>query len=124
MHRETPLLFSATAIILFLKVDHMNISDLMKQAQQFQEKLATVQNELGNKRVTGSAGAGMVTVTLNGKSEVLELTIEKALVQPENIQILQDLIIAAVNDGLGKAKDLGKTEMTRITGGLNIPGLL
>jgi nucleoid-associated protein EbfC len=102
----------------------MNMSDLMKQAQQFQEKLVTVQNDLANKQVTGSAGAGMVTATLNGKGELLDLVIEQALVQPENTQMLQDLVIAAVNDGLGKARELGKTEMTRVTGGLNIPGLL
>lgn len=102
----------------------MNIGDLMKQAQQFQENLVAVQNDLANKQVTGAAGAGMVTVTLNGKGEVLDLVIEQALVQPENTQMLQDLIVAAVNDGLAKAKELGKTEMTRLTGGLNIPGLL
>ena len=102
----------------------MNMSDLMKQAQQFQEKLASVQNDLGNRQVTGSAGAGMVTTTLNGKGELLDLTIEKAMVQPENTQMLQDLVVAAVNDGLNKAKELGKTEMARLTGGLNIPGLL
>lgn len=102
----------------------MNIGDLMKQAQQFQENLVTVQNELANKQVTGLAGAGMVTVTLNGKGELLNLVIEQALVQPDNTQMLQDLIVAAVNDGLVKAKELGKTEMTRLTGGLNIPGLL
>jgi nucleoid-associated protein EbfC len=102
----------------------MNMSDLMKQAQQFPEKLATVQNELGNRQVTGSAGAGMVTATLNGKGELLDLTIEKAMVQPENTQMLQDLVVAAVNDGLNKAKELGKSEMARLTGGLNIPGLL
>jgi DNA-binding YbaB/EbfC family protein len=102
----------------------MNMSDLMKQAQQFQEKLATVQNDLGNIQVSGSAGAGMVTATLNGKGELLDLVIEKALVQPENTQMLQDLVVAAVNDGLSKAKELGKSEMARLTGGLNIPGLL
>ena len=102
----------------------MNMSDLMKQAQQFQEKLATVQNDLGNIQVSGSAGAGMVTATLNGKGELLDLVIEKALVQPENTQMLQDLVVAAVNDGLSKARELGKSEMTRLTGGLNIPGLL
>jgi DNA-binding YbaB/EbfC family protein len=102
----------------------MNMSDLMKQAQQFQEKLATVQNDLGNIQVSGSAGAGMVTATLNGKGELLDLVIEKALVQPENTQMLQDLVVAAVNDGLAKAKELGKSEMARLTGGLNIPGLL
>ncbi len=101
----------------------MNMGDLMKQAQQFQEKMATVQNDLGNKQVTGSAGAGMVATTLNGKGELLDLTIEKAMLQPENAEMLQDLIVAAVNDGLGKAKALGKAEMARITGGLNLPGL-
>lgn len=102
----------------------MNIGDLMKQAQQFQENLAVVQNDLASKQVTGSAGAGMVTATLNGKGELLDLVIEQALVQPENTQMLQDLVVAAVNDGLVKAKELGKAEMTRLTGGLNIPGLL
>lgn len=100
------------------------MGDIMKQAQQLQEKLAVVQNDLGNKQVTGSAGAGMVIATLNGKGELLALTIEKAMVQEENIQMLQDLIVSAVNDGLNKAKELGKSEMGRLTGGLNIPGLL
>ena len=102
----------------------MNINELMKQAQQFQEKLATVQNDLGNLQVTGSAGAGMVIATLNGKGELLALTIEQAIVQPENTGMLQDLVVAAVNDGLNKAKELGKSEMARLTGGLNIPGLV
>jgi DNA-binding YbaB/EbfC family protein len=102
----------------------MNMSDLMKQAQQFQEKLAAVQNDLGNQQVVGSAGAGMITVTMNGKGELLGLVIEQALVQPDNTQMLQDLIVAAVNDGIAKAKELGKSEMTRLTGGLNISGLV
>ena len=101
----------------------MNMGDLMKQAQQLQEKLATVQNDLASMQVTGSAGAGMVIATLSGKGELLELTIENAMVQEENIQMLQDLIVAAVNDGLNKAKELGKSEMGRLTGGINIPGL-
>lgn len=101
----------------------MNMSDLMKQAQQFQERLATVQNELGGMQVSGSAGAGMVTATLNGKGELLSIAIEQALVQPDNAQMLQDLVVAAVNDGLNKAKELGKSEMAKLTGGMNIPGL-
>jgi len=101
----------------------MNMNELMKQAQQFQEKLAAVQNDLGTKQVTGSAGAGMVTATLNGKGELLDLSIEQALIQPDNRQMLQDLIVAAINDGLGKAKALGKSEMAGLTGGLTIPGL-
>ncbi|MGE4560153.1 MAG: YbaB/EbfC family nucleoid-associated protein [Desulfobulbus sp.] len=101
----------------------MNMSDLMKQAQQFQERLATVQNELAGMQVTGSAGAGMVTALLNGKGELLSIAIEQALVQPDNTPMLQDLVVAAVNDGLNKAKELGKSEMTKLTGGMNIPGL-
>ena len=96
----------------------------MKQAQQFQERLATLQNELAEKRVTGSAGAGMVTATFNGKGELLDLSIEEAMVERENTIMLQDLIVAAVNDGLHKAKELSKSEMVGLTGGLNIPGLL
>lgn len=102
----------------------MNLNDIMKQAQQFQERLAEVQNDLGGRQVTGSSGAGMVTATLNGKGELLGLSIEKAMVQPENIEMLQDLIVAAVNDGLNKAKELGKSELGKLTGGLNIPGLV
>ncbi|MBM9536508.1 YbaB/EbfC family nucleoid-associated protein [Desulfobulbus alkaliphilus] len=102
----------------------MNMGDLMKQAQQFQERLATLQNDLAEKRVTGSAGAGMVTATFNGKGELLDLTIEEAMVQRENTLMLQDLITAAVNDGIHKAKELSKSEMARLTGGLNIPGLI
>ncbi|MBM9613932.1 YbaB/EbfC family nucleoid-associated protein [Desulfobulbus rhabdoformis] len=101
----------------------MDMSSLMKQAQQFQENLAQVQEELGTKEVSGSAGGGMVTATLNGKGVVLGITIEQALVQPENTQMLQDLVVSAVNDGLNKAKELGKSEMGKLTGGMNIPGL-
>lgn len=102
----------------------MNMNDLMKQAQQFQERLGSVQNELAGKQVVGTAGAGMVTATLNGKGELLDVVIEQALMQPANQQMVQDLVVAAVNDGLNKAKELGKSEMSKLTGGLNIPGLL
>lgn len=102
----------------------MNVADLMKQAQQFQEKLGSIQQELSDKMVTGSAGGGMVTATVNGNGQLVGLAIEKELISPEETQMLQDLIIAAVNDGLRKAKDLGKEELGKLTGGLNIPGLL
>lgn len=101
----------------------MNMGDLMKQAQQFQEKLGAVQDELGSKTVTGSAGGGMVTATVNGKSELVDLRIEKEIVNPEDIQMLQDLVAAAVNDGLAKSKELAKSEMAKLTGGMNLPGL-
>ena len=96
----------------------------MKQAQQFQERLANIQTDLAGKQVTGSAGAGMVTTTFNGKGELLRLAIEEQLVRPENVQMLQDLILAAVNDGLRKAKEQEKAEMVKLTGGMQIPGLI
>jgi DNA-binding YbaB/EbfC family protein len=102
----------------------MNMGELMKQAQQFQERLANIQNELAGKQVTGSAGAGMVTATFNGKGELLGLVLEEQLVRPENIQMLQDLVLAAVNDGLRKAKEQEKAEMVKLTGGMQIPGLI
>ncbi len=102
----------------------MNMGELMKQAQQFQERLANIQTDLAGKQVTSSAGAGMVTTTFNGKGELLRLAIEEQLVRPENVQMLQDLILAAVNDGLRKAKEQEKAEMVKLTGGMQIPGLI
>lgn len=101
----------------------MNISDMMKQAKQVQEKMATIQDELATKMVTGTAGGGMVTATVNGRGELIGLAIEKDIVNPDEVQMLQDLIVAAVNDGARKASELGKSEMSKLTGGLNIPGM-
>ncbi len=101
----------------------MNMGDLMKQAQQFQQQLSKIQEELGAKTVTGSSGGGMVTVTFNGRSELMDIVIEPDVVNPADIQMLQDLIRSAVNDGLVKAKQLGQGEMSKLTGGMNIPGL-
>ncbi len=101
----------------------MNISEMMKQAREFQEKMATIQEELGAKMVTGTAGGGMVTATVNGRGELIGLAIEKDIVNPAEVQMLQDLIVAAVNDGARKASELGKGEMSKLTGGLNIPGM-
>jgi DNA-binding YbaB/EbfC family protein len=101
----------------------MNISDMMKQARQVQEKMATIQEELAGRMLTGTAGGGMVTATVNGKGELVGLAIEQEIVRPEEVQMLQDLIVAAVNDGARKAAELGKSEMAKLTGGLNIPGM-
>lgn len=101
----------------------MDMSNLLKQAREFQEKLNTIQQELGAKTVTGSAGGGMVTVTVNGRSEVVALAIEPQVVNPDEVGMLQDLIMAAVNDGLAKARKLGQEELGRLTGGMHIPGL-
>ena len=101
----------------------MDMSALMKQAQQFQERLHKMQEELGAKTVTGSAGGGMVTVTVNGRSELLSISLEQGIVSPDDVQLLQDLIVAAVNDALRKAKKLGQGELGKLTGGMQIPGL-
>ena len=101
----------------------MDMGQIMKQAQQFQEKLNTIQSELGDKYVTGTAGGGMVTVTFNGRSELMQIEIEQQAVNPQDVQMLQDLIVSAVNDGLVKSKQLGRSELGKLTGGLNIPGL-
>ena len=101
----------------------MNVGDLMKQAQQFQEKLGSIQEELAGKMVVGTAGGGMVTATVNGTGELVGIAIEKDIINPDDAQMLQDLVSAAVNDGLRKAKELGKEEMGKLTGGLNIPGM-
>jgi DNA-binding YbaB/EbfC family protein len=102
----------------------MNFSDMMKQAKQVQERMASLQEELAAAALTGTAGGGMVTATVNGKGELIGLSIEKEIVNPEEVHMLQDLIIAAVSDANRKAADLHKREMAKLTGGLNIPGMV
>ena len=100
-----------------------NMGQIMKQAQQFQSKMAKLQEELGEKTVEASSGGGMVTVVANGKQEVVSIRIEQEVIDPDDPEMLQDLVIAAVNDALSKAKDMMNEEMGRLTKGLNIPGL-
>jgi DNA-binding YbaB/EbfC family protein len=101
----------------------MDMNSIMQQAQQFQQNMARVQEELAQKKVTGSAGGGMVTVTANGKSEILSIVIERAIIVESEADMLQDLIVAASNDALRKAREMGKAEMGKLTGGFNLPGL-
>lgn len=96
----------------------------MKQAKKIQEKMAQMQAELGLKTVEASAGGGMVTVVVNGKFELMSLKIDKEVVNPEDVEMLQDLIIAVVNEGVRKAQEMTAAEMSKITGGFNIPGLM
>ncbi len=102
------------------------LGDIMKQAQKMQEQLAKVQEEAANKIVEASAGGGMVTVTANGRQEVLSVKIERDVVNPDDIEMLQDLIVAATNEALKKGRDMLADEMKTMTGGLglNIPGLM
>ncbi len=101
----------------------MDMSSIMQQAQQMQQNMARIQEELAHKQVIGSAGGGMVTVTANGKSEILSIVIERAVIVEKEADMLQDLIVAATNDALRKAREMGKAEMGKLTGGLNLPGL-
>jgi len=96
----------------------------MKQAKKMQEKIASIQAELEGKTVEATAGGGMVTVVVNGKFEILSLKIDKEVVNPEDVDMLQDLIMAAVNEGIRKAQEMATAEMSKITGGFNIPGLM
>jgi len=100
-----------------------NFGNIMKQAKKMQEKLAHLQEEMEAKTVEAMAGGGMVTVVVNGRYEIVSLKIEKEVVNTEDIDMLQDLIMAAVNEGIRKAQEMTSAEMAKITGGINIPGL-
>ena len=101
-----------------------NFGNIMKQAKKMQERMMELQEELAGKTVEATAGGGMVAVTVNGKFEVLSLRIEKEVINPEDVEMLQDLIIAAVNEGIRKAQEMSASEMAKITGGMQIPGLM
>jgi len=97
---------------------------MMKQAQQLQSKMLKLQEEMADKTVETSSGGGMVKVVANGRQQVLSIQIEKEVVDPDDVEMLQDLILAAVNDALIKSQEMATQEMSKLTGGLNIPGLM
>ncbi|SME90470.1 YbaB/EbfC family nucleoid-associated protein [Desulfovibrio gilichinskyi] len=99
------------------------MNDLMRQAQIMQRKMTQLQEELKDREVESSAGGGMVTVKVNGSSEVLAITIDPAVVESGDVEMIQDLVLSAVNDANKKAKAMMETEMSKITGGMNIPGM-
>ena len=100
-----------------------NLGNIMKQAKKMQERIGQMQQELEIRTIEAQAGGGMVKVVVNGKFEIVSLKIEKDVVNPEDIEMLQDLIVAAVNEGIRKAQEMASEEMAKITGGLNIPGM-
>ena len=101
----------------------MNMQQIMRQAQKMQKKMEEAQAEAAAQVVEASAGGGMVSVKVNGKQELLEIIIEKDVVNPDDVEMLQDLIAAAVNEGMKKANQLMQDKLQGITGGLNIPGM-
>lgn len=100
-----------------------NMGNMMKQVQKMQKKMTDMQKELEEKEVEASAGGGVVSVKANGKKEVLEIIIQPEAVDPDDVEMLQDLILAATNEALRKADEMVSGEMAKITGGMNIPGL-
>ncbi|MBI3249650.1 MAG: YbaB/EbfC family nucleoid-associated protein [Deltaproteobacteria bacterium] len=100
-----------------------NFGDMMKQAQQLQTKLARIQEEAGKKTIEATAGGNMVTAVVNGRLELLSLRIDPAVAEGGDVEMLQDLVLAAVNEGLRKAQKMMADEMGKLTGGLKIPGL-
>lgn len=95
----------------------------MQQMKVLQQKMTKIQEELRTKTVESSSGGGMVTATANGHQELLKITVDPKVVDPEDVEMLEDLVVAAVNDVLRKSKELAAGEMGKLTGGLNIPGL-
>ena len=100
------------------------LGNILKQAQQMHAKISQLQEEMAGKTVEASSGGGMVSVVINGKQEILSIRIDPEVVTREDIEMLQDLIVAAVNEAIRKSQEMMAEEMKRITGGLSIPGLL
>jgi len=101
-----------------------NMANMMKQAQKLQSKMMKLQEEMAEKTVESASGGGMVKVVANGRQQIVSVGIEKEVVDPEDVDMLQDLILAAVNDALAKSQEMVSAEMSKLTGGMNIPGLM
>ena len=99
------------------------LGDLMRQAQKLQEEMAKAQEEAKKKTVEATAGGGMVTVVASGSGEIVSIKIEKDVVNPDDIEMLQDLILAASNEAIRRAQELVSSDMSKLTGGLNMPGM-
>ncbi len=99
------------------------MANMMKQAQKLQSKMMQMQEELAQRTVEASAGGGMVKVVANGRQQLVSVQIDKEVVDPEDVEMLQDLVQAAVNDALARSQEMANSEMSKLTGGLSIPGL-
>lgn len=99
------------------------LGDIMREAQKLQSEMAKLQEEVKKKTVEATSGGGMVTVVANGGGEIVSIKIEKEVVNPDDIEMLQDLIIAAVNEALRRANEMMNSEMAKLTGGLQLPGI-
>jgi DNA-binding YbaB/EbfC family protein len=100
------------------------MGNMMKQAQKLQAKMIKLQEELAQRTVETTSGGGMIRVVANGKQQIVSISIEKEVVDPNDVDMLQDLVLTAVNEALTKAQEMVSQEMGKLTGGLSIPGLL
>jgi DNA-binding YbaB/EbfC family protein len=100
-----------------------NMNNMMKQMQKMQKKMEEVQAEVDSTELEATAGGGAIKVVVNGKKEVLDIEIDASVVDPEDVEMLQDLVLAAVNEALRKAEEFSANEMKKVTGGMNIPGM-
>lgn len=98
--------------------------EIMRQAQKLQSKIAQIQEEMAQKTVEASVGGGMVKAVANGRQELLSIKIDPEIIESQDIEILEDLIVAAINDVMKKSRELVSQEITKISGGLRIPGLI
>jgi hypothetical protein len=101
-----------------------NMQKQLQQVQAMQRQMELMQAELEEKEITTTSGGGAVSATVNGKREVVSLTIDREVVDPDDVEMLQDLVVAAINEGMRQIDELSNTEMSKLTGGLNIPGLV
>ena len=99
------------------------MGDMLRQAQMMQRKMQQVQEDMAKRTVEATAGGGMVTVVATGSQDIVSIAIDKTVVDPADVEMLQDLVLAAVNDALKKAREMQQSEMAALTGGLKIPGL-
>ncbi len=102
----------------------MNMGKMMKQVQKMQAEMARVQEELAEREVKANAGGGMIEVTANGKQEIIDIKIDPESVDPDDVEMLEDMVLAAVNEAMRQAQEMASEEMQKVTGGLNIPGLM
>ncbi len=102
----------------------MNMNQMMKQAQKMQQDMLKMQEELDNMTVEGTSGGGMVTVTATAKKEITSVKINPEAVDPDDVEMLEDLVLSAIKEALSKAEKESEVQMSKITGGLNIPGLI
>ena len=101
-----------------------NMGKMMKQAQKLQAQMMKMQEEMAGKTIEASAGGGMVKVVADGKQQIVSIQIEKEVVDPDDVEMLQDLVLAAVNDALTKSQEMVSSAMSKLTGGMNIPGMM